>query len=191
MLSVLLIDEDPDRAALLESSLVELGYRVMASVRPGADLYAVCERYRPDIVVVDMDSPDRDTLEHMRSISDRNPRPIVMFTNDDDSSTIQRAVLSGVSAYVVAELNPQRVRPVFDAAIAHFEHYQAIRSELEQAKTSLAERKLIEQAKGILMKKKQMDESRAYRVMQKMAMDRNMRLVDLARSIIAAAELLT
>ncbi len=189
-LTVLLIDDWPDRAAILDKTLSASGYRVVASVQPGHDLYAVFEQYRPDIVIVDMESPDRDTLEHMRSISDRNPRPIVMFTNDDDSATIQRAVRSGVSAYVVDTLNPNRVRPVLDAAIARFEQYQSIRSELDRVKTSLAERKLVDQAKGVLMKRKGMDEPGAYRAMQKMAMDRNMRLVELARSIIAAADLL-
>lgn len=190
-LTVLLVDDCPERVELLTDSLTASGYRVVAAVEPALNLHDVFEQYRPDIIVIDMDSPDRDTLEHMRSISDHNPRPIVMFTNDDDSLTIQRAVRSGVTAYVVDNLNPQRVRPVLDAAIARFEQYQSVRQELDAVKNSLAERKLIDRAKGILMTRKKIDEPTAYRMMQKMAMDRNTRLVELARSIISAADLLS
>ena len=190
-LTVLLIDDCPERVGLLKDTLSESGYHVVAVVEPGLDLYRVFARYEPDIVIVDMDSPDRDTFEHMRSISSSNPRPIVMFASDDDQATIKRAVASGVSAYVVDNLSTRRVRPVIDAAIARFEQFQSLRTELDAARTSLEERKIIEKAKGVLMQRKNLDEPAAYRAMQKMAMDRNCKLVDLAKSLIAAAELLT
>lgn len=189
-LSVMLIDDFQDRADVLERTLTELGYRVVGRVSAEDDLHAAFERYRPDIIVIDLDSPDRDTLEYMRSISDTDPRPIVMFTNDDDESAIKRAVRSGVSAYVTDGISARRVRPALDAAIALFEQYQEVRRELEDTRNTLAERKLVEKAKGILMKRKNIDESAAYRAMQKMAMDRNLRLAEIASSIIAAAEIL-
>lgn len=189
-LTVLLIDDCSERVSLLEDTLTNDGYRVVAAVEPRLDLYRVFEQHQPDIVIVDIDSPDRDTLEHMRSISSSNPRPIVMFTNDDDRQTIKRAVASGVSAYVVDHLSTRRVRPVIDAAIARFEQFQQMRSELDAARSSLDERKVIEKAKGILMQRANLDEPAAYRAMQKMAMDRNTKLVDLAKSLIAASELL-
>ena len=189
-LTVLLIDDCPDRVNLLDETLTASGYRVVAAVEPADNLHAVFERYRPDIILVDMESPDRDTLEHMRSISDHNPRPIVMFTNDDDSLTIQRAVRSGVTAYVVDTLSAKRVRPVLDAAIARFEQFQTMRNELDEARSSLADRKVIERAKGILMSRQQIDEPTAYRALQKMAMNRNQRIAELARNVISAADLL-
>lgn len=189
-LSVMLVDECSERVDMLDATLSAIGYNVVARVSATGNLHAAFERYRPDIIVIDMESPDRDTLESMRSISDEDPRPIVMFTNDDCQASIRRAVRSGVSAYVTDGISAHRVRPVLDAAIARFEEYQALRKELAQTRASLADRKVIDQAKGLLMRKKKLDEPAAYRAMQKMAMDRNLRLADLARSIIAASELL-
>ncbi|OGT64790.1 MAG: hypothetical protein A2993_05400 [Gammaproteobacteria bacterium RIFCSPLOWO2_01_FULL_47_190] len=189
-LNIMLIDELPERSMAMEKLLTGLGHRIVARASAGDDLTAMVNRYLPDIIIIDMDSPDRDTLEHMQSISADRPRPIVMFTNDDDSQTIHKAVKAGVTAYIVDGLQPQRVMPILETAIARFNEYQTIRNELEKTRNSLEERKLIERAKGIVMKQSNYDEATAYKAMQKIAMSRNMKLVDLARSIIAAAELL-
>ncbi len=189
-LTVLLVGERSERSRALAQALLDSGYRVLASVQSGAGVYAAFTRHHPDLVVVDIDTPDRETLEELRTISERDPRPIALFTSDDDRATIQRAVQCGVSAYVVDTTGTRRVRPVLDAAMARFEQYQSMRGELAVAKNSLAERKLIDQAKGILMKRKGVDEATAYRTLQKMAMNRNTRLAELARSIITAADLL-
>ena len=174
LLNILLVDEMPERSMAMEKLLNDLGHKIVARASAGDDLTEMVNRYLPDIIIVDMDSPDRDTLEHMQSISADRPRPIVMFTNDDDSQTIK----------------PQRVMPILETAMARFREYQTIRNELEKTKNTLEERKLIERAKGIVMKQSKQDEATAYKSMQKIAMSRNMKLVDLARSIIAAAELL-
>ena len=189
-LNILLIDELPERSEVLQRILEDSGYRIIARASAGDNLTELVNRYLPDIIIIDMDSPDRDTLEHMQSISVNRPRPIVMFTNDDDSDTIRRAVRAGVSAYIVDGLQPKRVMPILDTAIARFNEFQEVRTELKKTRDTLAERKLVERAKGILMKKSRCDEETAYRNMRKLAMDRNMKLADLARSIIAAAELL-
>ena len=189
-LNIMLVDKLPERSLALEQLLTELGHSIVARASAGDDLTALVNRYLPDIIIVDMDSPDRDTLEHMQSISAGRPRPIVMFTNDDDSQTINKAVKAGVTAYIVDGLQPQRVMPILETAIARFNEYQAIRNELEKTRNTLEERKLVERAKGIVMKQSDYDEGTAYKAMQKIAMNRNMKLVDLARSIIAAAELL-
>ena len=189
-LNIMLIDEQPERSMALEKLLHDLGHKIVARASAGDDLTEMVNRYLPDIIIIDMDSPDRDTLEHMQSISSGRPRPIVMFTNDDDSQTIRKAVKAGVTAYIVDGLQPQRVMPILETAMARFNEYQAIRNELEKTRNSLEERKLIERAKGILMKQSGYDEDSAYKAMQKIAMSRNMKIVDLARSIIAAAELL-
>ncbi len=189
-LNIMLIDELPERSLAMEKLLNNLGHKIVARASAGDDLTELVNRYLPDIIIIDMDSPDRDTLEHMQSISADRPRPIVMFTNDDDSQTINKAVKAGVTAYIVDGLQPQRVMPILDTAMARFKEYQTIRNELEKTKNTLEERKLIERAKGIVMKQSNQDEAAAYKSMQKIAMSRNMKLVDLARSIIAAAELL-
>ena len=189
-LNIMLIDELPERSMAMEKLLTNLGHKIVATVSAGEDLAGMVNRYSPDIIIIDMDSPDRDTIEHMQSISAEKPRPIVMFTNDDDSNTIQKAVKAGVTAYVVDGMHPNRVMPILDTAMARFNEYQAIRNELEKTRNTLEERKLIERAKGIVMKQTNQDEEAAFKSMQQTAMSRNMKLVELARSIIAAAELL-
>lgn len=189
-LRIMLVDRLPERTNTVEQALSAAGHQVVARVMAGGDLAADVAAVSPDVIIVDIDSPDRDTLEHMRTISRERPRPVVMFTNDDNAATIRSAVRAGVSAYVVDGLHASRVLPVLEVAIARFEEFQAMREELEQTKSTLAERKLIERAKGILMRQTRMDEEAAYKAMRKMAMDRNIKLVDLARTLIAAAELL-
>ena len=189
-LNIMLVDEMPERSMAMEKLLNNLGHKIVASASAGDDLSEMVNRYLPDIIIIDMDSPDRDTLEHMQTISTDRPRPIVMFTNDDDSQTINKAVKAGVTAYIVDGLKPQRVMPILETAMARFREFQTIRNELEKTRNTLEERKLIERAKGIVMKQSNQDEETAYKSMQKIAMSRNVKLVDLARSIIAAAELL-
>lgn len=189
-LRIMLVDRLPERTNTVEQALCAAGHQVVARVMAGGDLAADVAAVSPDVIIIDIDSPDRDTLEHMRTISRERPRPVVMFTNDDNASIIRSAVRAGVSAYVVDGLHASRVLPVLEVAIARFEEFQAMRDELEQTKSTLAERKLVEKAKGILMRQTRMDEEAAYRAMRKMAMDRNIRIVDLARTLIAATELL-
>ncbi len=189
-LNIMLVDELPERSMAMEKLLTNLGHKIIARASAGEDLTIMVNRYLPDIIIVDMDSPDRDMLEQMHSIKSDHPRPVVMFTNDEDSETINKAVKAGVSAYIVDGLQPQRVMPILETAIARFNEYQSIRNELEKTKNTLEERKLVAQAKAIVMKQSNYDEATAHKSMQKIAMSRNMKLVDLARSIIAAAELL-
>lgn len=189
-LNIMLVDELPERSMAMEQLLCKLGHRIVTRASTGDDLAALVNQYLPDIIIIDMESPNRDTLEHMQTISADRPRPIVMFTNDGDSRTIQKAVKAGVTAYVVDGLQPTRVMPILETAIARFNEFQGIRQELEKTRNTLAERKLVERAKGILMKQSGYDEESAYKAMRRIAMDRNMKLADLARSIIAAAELL-
>lgn len=189
-LNIMIVDELPERAMAMEKLLTNLGHTIVARAAAGEDLTVLVNRHLPDIIIVDMDSPDRDMLEQMQSINSDHPRPVVMFTDDDDSQTIQKAVKAGVSAYIVDGLQPLRVMPILETAIARFNEFQSVKNELEKTKNTLEERKLIEQAKGIVMKQSDYDEETAYKSMQKIAMSRNMKLVDLARSIIAAAELL-
>ena len=190
-LSVLLVDDDPMRAAIVEPALREAGYEVVTVVDSAAAMLAEVRTRRPDVIIIDRDSPDRDTLEHVCMITRDDPRPIVMFTQDQDRKLMRAALEAGVSAYVVDGLSVERVRPIVEVALARFEQWQALRRELDQAQTNLAERKLIERAKGIVMKQRRCSEDEAYAMLRKLAMDRNQRLAQVAESVVAMAELLT
>ncbi|MHB8622267.1 MAG: ANTAR domain-containing response regulator [Sulfuricaulis sp.] len=190
-LSVLLVDDDPERAAIVEPALRAAGYEVVTVVDSAAEMLAQVRARRPDVIIIDRDSPDRDTLEHVCMITRDDPRPIVMFTQDKDQALMRAALEAGVSAYVVDGLSVARVRPIVEVALVRFQQWQALRRELDQAQTNLAERKLIERAKGIVMKQKRCGESEAYALMRKLAMDRNQRLVQVAESVISMAQLLT
>jgi response regulator NasT len=190
-LRVLLVDEDPERAATLRAALQAAGYEVVAEVSTAVELIGKVRAVKPDVIIIDRDSPDRDTLEHISMMTRDDPRAIVMFTQDKDQARMREALKAGVSAYVVDGLSADRVRPIVDMALARFEQWQAMRQELDQAQASLAERKIVERAKGIIMKQRKCSEEEAYRLLRKTAMDRNMRLPLVAESVIAMADLLT
>jgi len=189
-LSVLLVDDDPERAAIVEPALRAAGYEVVTVVDTATEMLAQVRARRPDVIIIDRDSPDRDTLEHVCMITRDDPRPIVMFTQDQDRTLMRAALEAGVSAYVVDGLSVERVRPIVEVALARFEQWQALRRELDQAQANLAERKLIERAKGIIMKQRGCSEDEAYRALRKMAMDRGKRLVNVAEILVAAEDLL-
>jgi response regulator NasT len=189
-LRIVLIDEKPDRSDDLQRALESEGYRVVARLSGHDDLQRRLGELAPDVVIIDMESPDRDMLEDMQRMHQENPRPIVMFVDESDSESIRAAVQAGVSAYVVDGARERRVRPILEVAIARFAEFQALRRELDHARTSLAERKVIERAKGILMTKRKVSEEEAYRLIQKMAMDQKRRMADVAEQVVNMAELL-
>lgn len=189
-LRVLLVDESLERATLLRKTLQDAGCRIAAHITSTADLIGLVEELQPDLIIVDVDSPDRDTLEHICVVSRDKPRPIVMFTHDDDSEKIKLAVRAGVSAYVVDGLRSERLKPVMDVAIARFEEFQSMRRDLERAEEKLAERKDVERAKGILMKQREWSEDEAYQALRKMAMEKGLKIGEVARQVITVFELI-
>lgn len=189
-LRVLLVDESFERAALIEHALLEAGYRIAAHVSSSADLPGLVNEIKPDMIILDTESPDRDTLERLCVISRDQPRPIVMFTHDDDSAKIRAAIRAGVSAYVVDGLTSERLRPIIDVAMARFNEFQTMRQELEKAENQLAGRKEIDRAKGILMKQRGWSEEESYQALRKMAMDKGVKLAEVSRQVIAIADLL-
>jgi len=190
-LKVLLVDDDAQRAALLRSALHDAGYEVVVNTQRDTDLIGRVRSVAPDVVVIDRESPDRDTLEHVCMVTRDAPRPIVLFTQDEDRHMIQAAVRAGVSAYVVGGISAERIRPILDVAMARFNEFQALRQELTKAKLSLTERKQIERAKGIVMKSRGVCEDDAYGLLRKMSMERNQRLAQVAENVISMAALLT
>lgn len=183
-LRVLLIDADSGRAALLEQALRDGGYEVVARIDGSRALLAEVARHDPDMIIIDTDSPDRDTLESMRTLHHQQPRPVVMFSADDERGVVERAIRAGVSAYIVDGLNNRQIKPAIEVAIARFREYQALRAELATARSSLEERKVIERAKGLLMARRNIDEAAAYQALRRLAMDRGQKLGDVARSVI-------
>lgn len=191
MLKVMLVDDTLERVETLRLALAQAGYEVIEHVGSTVDLHRRVAQIKPDVIIIDTDSPDRDTLENLCVISRDEPRPVVMFAHDGDSAKIREAVRAGVSAYVVDGLALERVKPIIDVAIARFEQFQALRRELEETEAKLAERKVVERAKGILMEGRNLSEDAAYRALRRQAMENNARLGDVARQVIALAGLLS
>ena len=184
MLKVMIVDQVVERAEVLEQALVRAGYEVIAYVPSTYDLHRQVRARQPDIVIIDMDSPDRDTLENICVVSRDEPRPVVMFAHDGNTEKIRAATLAGVSAYVVGGMSAERIRPIIDAAVARFDQFQALKRELDDIEEKLADRKVIERAKGILMKGRQLSEEEAFRALRKQAMQSNAKLATVARQVI-------
>ena len=189
-MKVLVVDDSAERAGVLRESLEQAGFEVAEAMSATFDLLDRVEAVRPDVIVIDTESPSRDVLEHLCVLSQSSPRPIVMFTSDDAQASIREAVRSGVSAYVVDGLDPSRVRSIVEVACARFEEFQRLRDELTEANLRLEERKLVDRAKGILMKSRGWDEETAYSALRKLAMDRKIRVGAAAQQVIDAANLL-
>jgi response regulator NasT len=186
----MVVDESLERQEGVAEILESVDCEVVASLSPGDDLLGQVLKHQPEVVIIDMDSPSRDTLESLRNVQSAMPRPMVMFSQDDDGETIRKAVDAGVSAYIVDGLQAGRVRPILDAAMARFEQYRALEDELHKTRDQLESRKKIDRAKGILMKERGLSEDDAYALMRKTAMAQNKRISDIADTVIAAAELL-
>jgi two-component system, response regulator / RNA-binding antiterminator len=189
MLRVMLVDDSQEESSPLKEGLRQAGYDVVETASTAAALLDRVTAIAPDVIIIDIDSPTRDTLEQLSFVTRDRPRPIVLFTDDRASETIQASLRAGVSAYIVAGMQPDRLKPILDVAVARFEQEQALRVELKDAHDKLAERKLVERAKGILMRDKGVGEEEAFRMMRKLAMDRSRRLADVAQQIIDIAEL--
>lgn len=184
-LRILLVDQDAARSAILEQALHDAGHQVVARIKHGHNLLRELKECQPDIIIMDLEAPGRDTLEQMREISRDHPKPIILFSNKRDSDYIRQAVQAGVSAYVVDGLSQERVMPIVEVAMARFREFEALKRELQETKTQLADRKVVDKAKGILMQRKGLSEDEAYQLLRKTAMSRNMRIADVARTLLA------
>ena len=191
MLRVLVVDRNPDRAEIVRRALSEAGEDHVVEVAPGTgDLLTLLRAARPDIIIVDLDLPDRDSIEQLAVASREMPRPIVMFVDETDEDGMRAALAAGVSAYVVDGLTQKRVKPILNVAIARFQAFEGLRAELESAKLGLADRKVIERAKGTLMSLRGISEEEAYAALRSKAMRDQKKLVEIAQSVVTAAELL-
>lgn len=190
MLSVLVIDESSGRAAEICAGLVGAGYQVAALMPDTLDLSDQVQRLRPDVILIETESPSRDTLEHLALLGRDMPRPVLMFAKERDSKIIREAMRAGVSAYVVDGLKADRIQPLVEVAMARFEEYRELRRERDEATRKLSERVTIDRAKGVLMKARGLDEDAAYNALRKLAMDRGQSLIDVASDVLAMAKIL-
>jgi response regulator NasT len=190
MLRILLIDDTAKKLGRLRQALTAAGFEVLEATGMTIDLPAEVERLRPDVILIDTDSPGRDVMEQVIMVNRDRPSPIVMFTDEHDPQVMRQAIRAGVSAYIIEGIHAQRLQPILDVAIARFESDQALRAELNARDQQLAERKRIELAKGLLMKLKDCDEAAAYTLMRRQAMSRQQKLIQVAEQIIAMNEML-
>ncbi|WP_298293035.1 ANTAR domain-containing protein [Thiomonas sp.] len=178
------------RSADLADGLREAGYELVALLAAGPELETQIAALRPDVLIVDAESGVRDLLEHVVLATRDSARPIVLFTDEDDADTARQAIAAGVTAYIVDGLRPHRVKPVIDVALARFEREQSLQAELQQARQALDERKRIERAKGILMTRLGVSEADAYARLRRQAMEKGLKLADMAQRVIDAADLI-
>jgi two-component system, response regulator / RNA-binding antiterminator len=190
MLSVLLVTDTDKPIGDLREQLARRGYRMLAEVAAPSALHAAVESQKPDVVIIDTDSPSRDTLEQLAVMNQAAPRPVLMFSNDADQQLIRAAVGAGVTAYSVEGLAPGRLAPIIEVALARFAHEEQLRQRLAQVENELAERKVIDRAKRLLMERRGLSENDAYATLRKRAMDQKAKVADIARQLLALADLL-
>ncbi|MFV0455724.1 MAG: ANTAR domain-containing response regulator [Pseudomonas sp.] len=190
MLRTFLIDDIPANAGRLRSVLVEAGFEVIEQAGPYPDLAEQIETARPQMILIESDSPSRSTLATLERLSHGQPRPIVLFTDDDAPEAMRRAIQAGVSGYIVEGIQAHRLKSILEVAMARFRQDSALRAELQARDQQLAERKRIELAKGILMKMRDCQEQEAYTLMRRQAMSRQQKLIQVAEQIITMNDLL-
>ncbi|MDM9645856.1 MULTISPECIES: ANTAR domain-containing response regulator [unclassified Rhizobium] len=189
-LNVLVIDENSIRASIIELGLREAGYQRVTVVDDMNGLARRIEEVNPDVIVIDIENPNRDMLESIFQISRAVARPIAMFVDKSDEDSIIAAVDAGVSAYIVDGLKKERVKPILEMAVSRFNAFNRLQRELADAKSALEERKVIDRAKGILMKMRGLSEDEAFVLLRQTAMNEKKKIADIAQSVITAAGLL-
>ena len=187
---IVIVDESPIRAAILEEGLREARYTSVVRISEMQSLLARIYALDPDIIVIDLENPSRDILEQMFQVSRAVRRPIAMFVDQSDAASIQASVEAGVSAYIVDGLKKERIKPILDLCVSRFNAFARLQDELDRTKHALEERKVIDRAKGILMKLKGLTEDEAYVLLRSTAMREKKKIGEIAQSILTASELL-
>lgn len=182
---VMLVDDLPERAAIVDSHLVAAGYEVVSRLPTASGLLFQIEQHRPDIILIDLQSPGRDVLESLSVINAHNPTPIVMFSEEEDPSFIEEAVDAGVSAYLMGSVDANRVKPVIDVAIAQFKSFQSLRKALNSTRDRLESLSVIDKAKSLLIKQHKLTEEEAHQQLRSLSMDTNQSMQQAAQSVIS------
>ena len=189
-LKIVIVDENPIRAAILEEGLREAGHVQVVRLEDTQHLLTRVYAIDPDVILIDLENPSRDVLEQMFQVSRAVRRPVAMFVDQSDAASIQAAVDAGVSAYIVGGLRKERVQNILDLCISRFNAFARLQDELDRTKSALEERKVIDRAKGILMKVKGLTEDEAYVLMRSTAMREKKKIGEIAQSILTASEML-
>ena len=187
-LRLILVDDDSERASIVETELAAAGFQVLSTVGSASGLLYQIAQLEPDVVIIALDSPDRDVLESLSIASAHNPRPIVMFSAAEDQGFIGDAIRAGVTAYQAQDISGARVQVAIDVAVAQFSAFRALRSELDDTRRELAERKRVERAKGLLMSVHNVTEEEAFSTLRRLAMDKSRTLAEAADDVIAVLE---
>jgi two-component system, response regulator / RNA-binding antiterminator len=188
-LKIVIVDENPIRAAILKDGLREAGHVQVVHIDDNSHLLARVYAIDPDVILIDLENPSRDVLEQMFQVSRAVRRPVAMFVDQSDAASIEAAVDAGVSAYIVGGLRKDRVQNILDLCISRFNAFARLQDELDRTRSALEERKVIDRAKGILMNVKNLSEDAAYALLRKTAMNENKKIAEVAQSVITAAEL--
>lgn len=190
-IKILVIDENPVRAAILKEGLSDAGLLRVEWIADTSNLFMRISALDPDVVLIDLENPNRDVLEQMFQVSREVRRPIAMFVDQSDSAMITASVDAGVSAYIVDGLKKERIKPILDMTISRFNAFSRLQRELDDTKTKLEERITIDRAKGILMKQKRIGEDEAYALLRRNAMNQKKKIAEVAASVVMAADLLS
>lgn len=172
---------------MLEAHLVSAGVTGTVRAQPGEPLPDAIARTAPDLVIVHIARPDRDTLDDIRRATHRDPRPVAMFVDMDDPAFMEAAVEAGVSSYTVVGAALPDVQPILRAAVAFFRRHRQVETELRRAEASLRQRALLDKAKRFLMRQRRMSEPEAHRWLRRQAMERSRRVADIAAELLRAA----
>ena len=189
-LTIVVVEEDRERAIAIVDAMQASGTYEVHVIGNVSSLARKIAALAPDVVLIDIDNPTRDMLEELTLASGPLERPVAMFVSGAAGGLVREAVEAGLSAYVVDGLQPERLKPVMDAAIARFQIARQMRLELAETKRALEERKVIDRAKGLLMKARGIEEEEAYALLRKAAMDQGRRVAEVAEALVTASGLL-
>ncbi|WP_406695154.1 response regulator [Singulisphaera sp. Ch08] len=187
-LRIAVADDEPDMQEYFRTILPRLGHEVIVVSGTGQDLVEQCRVAKPDLVITDIKMPDMDGIEAAAQIYKNSAVPVILVSAHHDPATIRRAEADFVMAFLVKPIKQADLEPAIAIATHRFDQFQSLRKETADLKQALEDRKTIEKAKGILMKKAHLDEHEAFRRLQKLASDKNKKLIEIARIILTAEE---
>lgn len=187
-LRILVADDELDMRDYFQKILPILGHEVVGAARDGRELLELCNRTSPDLVITDIKMPDMDGIDAAIQIYRTHPIPVILVSAYHDAEFIRRAEADHILAYLVKPIKQADLEPAITIAMRRFEQFQALRKETSDLKQALEDRKVIEKAKGLLMKKANLDESEAFRRLQRLASDKNRKLIEIAQMLLTAEE---
>lgn len=181
---IILVDDQAECAVSMEEKLTAAGFIVLSRLPTTTGLLYQIEQHQPDVVFIDLQYPGHDVLESLSVVNNYNPKPIVMFTEKDDTLYIEKAVDAGITTYLLEDLAPKHLKPIVDLTIAQFKHHQSLRKALEETQKKLAGQSIIQKAKNLLMEQHHISEDKAHKTLRTLSMNSNQSLPEAAKSVI-------